>query len=118
MPAEQRKDLIRRMLSPSTSLTSRVIEQRLGAAGHAVTRRTLERDLQELLDAGEAVASDGKPRGFRRGAIDAFRLRRELDPAEAVLFRLAEAHLRQSLFQSRYEPGAAGSMDAARGDPL
>lgn len=97
MPAEQRKDLIRRMLSPSTSLTSRVIEQRLGAAGHAVTRRTLERDLQELLDAGEAVASDGKPRGFRRGAIDAFRLRRELDPAEAVLFRLAEAHLRQLL---------------------
>jgi len=97
MTAGRRRDLIRRMLSPSVPLTARVIEQRLRAAGHDVTRRTLERDLRELLDVGEAVGDGCKPRGFRRGASHAVSLRRELDPAEAVVFQLAEAHLRQLL---------------------
>jgi hypothetical protein len=59
----------------------------------------------------EAVADalpdvlDAMVRAARAGDVGAARL-------------LMERTLPASLFQSRYEPGAAGSMDAARGDPL
>ena len=97
MSPRDRKDRIRKMLHPSIPVTAKVIEQRLKRYEFEFTRRTLERDLQELLDTGEAVCDEHKPRGFRRGAIDPISLRRELDPAEAVVFQLAEAHLRQLL---------------------
>lgn len=97
MTAARRKDLIRGMLGLSDPLTATMIEQRLSSAGHEVTRRTLERDLRELLDSGEAIGDEYKPRGYRRGVIAPISFRRELDPPEAVVFQLAEAHLRQLL---------------------
>lgn len=95
--ASERRARIARMLSPNGKLSARSIDVRLRACGIEFTRRTLERDLQALVDAGEIAGDNAKPRGYKRVASPPFALRRQIDPAEAVVLRLAEMHLRRLL---------------------
>lgn len=96
-PNDQRKTAILRMLQPSCWINAATIEQRLLSAGFSQTRRTLERDLQELADTGDVLVSGLKPRQYARPANSPLTLNRPLAPTEAVVLQLAEAHLRRLL---------------------
>jgi predicted DNA-binding transcriptional regulator YafY len=94
---DQRKAALLRVLHPSSPLSAATIEHRLNRAGFEQTRRTLERDLQELVTTGDVLASEGKPRQYRRQITSAVKLNRPLDATEAVVLQLAEAHLSRLL---------------------
>jgi acrylyl-CoA reductase (NADPH) len=78
----------------------------------------------EVIDRAE-LAAPGKPLQKERwaGVVDAVGSHTLVNALAQTRYggAVAACGLAQgndSLFQSRYEPGAAGSMDAARGDPL
>ena len=96
-PNDQRKDAILKMLPLTGGVTAAVIEERLRSFGIEVTRRTLERDLGELTDTGQALATNTKPRQYSRSPSHPIGLTRGLEPAEAVVLQLAESHLRRLL---------------------
>lgn len=97
---EPRRRAILTMLRGQAKLPLASIAARLEHFGVEVTRRTLERDLLDLEADGEIFSEGARPRVYGRVARSPLALRRQLDPAEAILMRMAEIHLRRLLPQS------------------
>lgn len=116
---QPRQSAILRMLGNVEKLPAATIETRLRSLGFAVTRRTLERDLLALVEQGELLADEAKPRGYRRAGRGALVARRKLEPTELMLLRLARQHLHHMLpggLERAFDELLAGEDAATRHD--